>query len=161
VLLWFVGLSVAGVFLVFRDAAMDYRLVALGAVLPDLVDPLVHRGRGVLHGLTGAVLLLLLVMAGTTGRRVLRRRLLAIPIGVFAHLVVDGAWADTHTFWWPFAGWALEGGLPSLGRDPLVLVLQEVIGAVVIAWCFRRFGLRHPVLRRRFVRSGRVERRLV
>lgn len=160
-LLWFVGLSVAGVFLVFRDAAMDYRLVAAGALLPDVFDLAVHQGRGVLHSVTGAVALLVLVMAATTGRRVLRRRLLAVPIGVFAHLVLDGAWADTHTFWWPLAGWSLRGGIPSFGRDLAVLVVQELVGVAAIAWCHRRFGLRHPVLRRRFVRTGRVERRLV
>ena len=35
-LLWFLGTAVLTVWFVFRDPAFDYRLLLVGAVLPDL-----------------------------------------------------------------------------------------------------------------------------
>lgn len=159
-LLWFAGLAVVGVFVVFRDAAVDYRLVALGAILPDIVDGAVFRGVGPFHTLTGAVVFLSAVMLGTIGRRQARRRLLALPIGVFAHLVLDGMWGDTKIFWWPFLGGSLDGRLPSLDRGALVLA-QEVAGLAALAWCWNRFGLADPRRRSKFLRTGRLDRELV
>ena len=67
-LLWFASLSVLGVFLVFRDAALDYRLVALGALLPDPVDAVLRRGIGPAHSVSVAVAFLTVVMVATIGR---------------------------------------------------------------------------------------------
>ena len=78
------------------------RFVALGGVLP-LVETVSGRPL-VLHTLLGSVGLMVLVMAATVGRRVLRRRLLGIPIGSFIFLVAAGAWTRTELFWWPVAG---------------------------------------------------------
>ncbi len=36
--LWFAGLAVVGVWKVFGDTSIDYRLVIAGALAPDLVD---------------------------------------------------------------------------------------------------------------------------
>ena len=45
------------------------------------------------------------VMLGTIGRpRLLRRRLLCLPIGVFCGLVLSGAFTNDELFWWPFLG---------------------------------------------------------
>ena len=121
-LLWFASLSVLGVFLVFRDAALDYRLVAVGALLPDPIDTLLRRGIGPAHSVSVAVAFLSAVMLATVGRRTLRRRLLALPIGVFAHLVLDGAWADTAAFWWPFTRRTVDGPLPAFDHGLVVVV---------------------------------------
>ena len=46
-LLWYVGLSVLIVVNVFRSSGVDYRLVAVGALLPLIVDlPAGHRAFG-------------------------------------------------------------------------------------------------------------------
>jgi len=37
-LFWFVGTSVATVWIVFRDPTFKFRLVILGALLPDVID---------------------------------------------------------------------------------------------------------------------------
>ena len=131
-LLWFAGLSVALVWSVFRDPRLDYRLVLVGALLPDLVDG-AFGGARVMHSVVASVVLLVAVMVATTGRRPLRRRLLAVPIGTFAHLVLDGAWIRTKVFWWPFFGTSFEGaGLPSFERPVVLLVLMEVAGLVAL-----------------------------
>ena len=159
--LWFAALSVLGVFLVFRDAALDYRLVALGALLPDPVDMALRQGIGPAHSVTVAVGFLSVVMLGTVGRRSLRRRLLALPIGVFAHLVLDGAWADTAAFWWPFTRRTVDGPLPSFDHGLFVPVVQELLGLAAVFYCYRRFGLARRSRRDLFVRSGRLDRSVV
>ena len=125
-LFWFAGGSVAVVWAVFRDPTFDVRLLVVGALLPDVVDgPL--GGARVAHSVVSAVGLLAVVMVATIGRRRLRKRVLAVPIGVFLHLVLDGAFGDTRIFWWPLSGLSLpHARLPSVARGwwnvPLELV---------------------------------------
>lgn len=155
---WFAVLSVAGVLVVFRDPRMDHRLVALGALVPDGVDLVVRGGRhGPAHSLLGAVIVLSLTMFATIGRRPLRKRLLAVPIGWFAHLVLDPAWTTTHVFWWPAFGSALPGRIPLLDRPVAITVVMEVAGVVVAVVLWRRCGLATPARRARFLRTGALE----
>jgi hypothetical protein len=159
-LLWFAGMSFVLVWTVFKDTAIDYRLVMLGALLPDAVD-VWFGGARVLHSLAFSVGLLVVVMLATRTRRVLRRRLLALPIGTFCHLVLDAAWARTGTFWWPVIGDGFEGtGLPSLERPVWLLVGLELLGASMLWWVWTRFRLREPERRSTFVRTGRLGRDL-
>jgi hypothetical protein len=159
VLLWFVGPSILLVWAVFRSPAADYRMVAAGALLP-LVELPIGEPR-VLHSLTGAALLLASVMLVARGHRVVQRRLLGLPIGMLMHLVLDGAWADTHGFWWPFLGleWSTSE-LPELGRGAFGIVL-ELLGAAACWWGWRRFRLDEPTRRKLFVTTGRVGRDIV
>ena len=125
-LLWFVGGSAAIVWAVFRDTRFDFRLLAIGSLAPDAVD-VVLGGARVMHALVAPVAALAVVMAATMGRRPVRRRLLALPIGMFCHLVLDGVFRDTRVFWWPFSGVALpDARLPSVTRGwwnvPLELI---------------------------------------
>jgi membrane-bound metal-dependent hydrolase YbcI (DUF457 family) len=161
VLLWFLGGSFVAVWYVFRDPAIDYRLVMVGAVAPEVIDGLLGGAR-VLHSVVTAVAVLAVVMLATIGRRPLRRRLLALPIGLFLHLVLDAAFADTRAFWWPLSGLALpDSPLPSLDRSLLVNLVLEAVGLVALVWVYRRFGLADPDRRRVFWRTGRLDRALV
>jgi len=153
-LLWYVGMSVFLVATVFRSVGIDYRLIALGAMLPLLVDlPIGYRAYG--HTLLFAVALLAIVMVGTIGRsRLLRRRWLCVPIGVFAGLILSGAFANTDLFWWPFLG-------TSFPHDPLlpatwVVVVEELIGLVVCWVLVGQYDLYLPGPRRDFFRTGRL-----
>lgn len=156
-ILWPAGLALVAVWAVFRDPAIDHRLVVAGALLPDVVDLPFGASAGVAHTLAGNVVLLLAVMVATRRRRRLRRRLLAIPIGTFLHLVVDGTWARTEMFWWPAFGWGIPGRIPALDRPLEVVLLQELVGAAALAWCWRTFGLADAQARNRFFRKGRLE----
>jgi hypothetical protein len=132
-----------------------------GAVLPDVVDGAVAGGPWFAHTLLLAVALLVLVMAATHGRRRLRRQFLALPIGAFLHLVLDGAWLDTRVFWWPGRGSSFpDGGLASFERGGLAVVL-ELAGLAILVWAWQRFRLGEPERRRAFLRSGRLGRDLV
>lgn len=152
--LWHAGLAMATVWSVFRDPAIDYRLVVAGALLPDVSDLLVLRRPGPAHTLLASALLLVAVMVATHGRRLLRRRLLALPIGSLVHLVLDGVWTRATLLWWPFLGSAFPrlGFRPSLG----VTVAEELVGAGAVAWFVGRFHLlaRQPL--RAFLRTGRL-----
>ena len=153
-LLWYAGLSVVIVLLVFQSSGVDYRLVVAGSLLPLMVDLPVRRlwfG----HTLAGSVLLLVLVMLLTIGRpRLLRRRLLCLPIGAFCGLVLSGAWTNTDVFWWPFTGSTLPHG--ALLPAPGVVVLEELAGVAACVWITNRFGLADRRRRDEFLRTGQL-----
>ena len=157
-LLWFAGTAFVAVWAVFKEPAIDYRLVIAGAVLPDVVD-VWSGGRWIAHTVLFSVVLLTIVMLGTRGRRLLRRQLLALPIGTFLHLVFDGAWSDRKVFWWPFFGTRFHGDLPSVARGGFDVVL-ELAGLALLVWAWRRFRLFEPERRAYFLRSGRLGRDL-
>jgi hypothetical protein len=159
-LLWYLGVSVAFVWNVFRSPALDYRLVMLGSVLP-LVE-VVLGGPRLLHTLVFTVVLLGVIMLATRQRRLLRRRLISLPIGLMVGLVLDGSWTAKAVFWWPFFGWAFPGGgLAELHRGPAVLVLLDLVGLACLVWCWRAFGWSDADNRRLFVRTGHLNRELL
>ncbi len=153
-LLWFAVVAPVIVAEVFRSPLVDYRLVALGALLP-LVEVVAGRVF-VLHTLAAPVVLLTVVMLATTGRRLLRRRLLGIPIGLFLHLVLDGTFTSAELFWWPLFGLSFADlTVPEADGVAVRLALEVVaIGVAAVAW--RRYGLDDPAARERLVRSGHL-----
>jgi len=152
--LWYVGLSVLLVANVFRSVGLDYRLVALGAMLPLIVDaPVGHRAFG--HTLCFAVVTLVVVMVWPMrGSRLARRRWLCLPIGIFAGLVLSGAWTETELFWWPLFGTSF--GDAALLPPWWVVVLEELAGLVACWWVVGQFDLYLPDVRRDFWRTGRL-----
>ena len=154
---------------VFRDPKMDLRVLALGAILPDLIDkPLgsvifhgyFRTGRIYGHTLLFAALFLMGVMALTGRGTVSRRRWLALPIGVFIHLLLDIP-LENATFWWPFFGFefppfedgALSDLLAYLSRSPWVLV-QEALGLAYLIALYRKSGLGDTARRHQLTTTG-------
>lgn len=156
---WYIGSVTLIVMVVFRDPRFDYRLLAVGAVLPDIVDGTIGQLAGgalVLHSITASVVVLIVVMAATVGKRARRKQWLALPIGMFLHLVVDGAVDDARVFWWPLGGWSFEDArLPVVDRG-LWNVPLELIGVAMVTWIWRRHGLSDPERRRWFRSTGQL-----
>lgn len=156
-LFWFVATAIWSVWFVFRDPKFDYRLVAIAALVPDLIDGL--RGSvGPLHSVVTSIAVLFAIMLVTTGRKPSRQRLLAIPIGMFIHLIFDGAFSNAETFWWPFMGADLSNEpLPSVDRGLLNLPL-EVVGIIGCVFAWRYFALADKSRRMSFIKTGSLTR---
>jgi len=98
-----------------------------------------------------------LIMLVARGKRLTQRKWLGLPIGLFAHLVLDASWAKTEVFWWPAMGFDSLGGsrVPEMERWPAVLFL-ELLGIIVGCWIWRRFRLNDKDNRRTFIREGKL-----
>jgi hypothetical protein len=156
VFFWFIGTAVVSVGFVFRDPGFDYRLLIVGSVLP-IADGLFGGARA-MHSLTVSVALLAILMLATRRGGATRKLLLGLPIGMILHLVFDGAWTDTDTFWWPFTGTGFDDEpLLIVGRGALSLVL-EAIGVVICWWLVRANSLASVQAWRRFLHDGRLAR---
>ena len=152
---WFVAVSVTVVALIFRSPDLDYRLVMIGSVLP-LVEG-AFGGRWLLHSVAFNAVLLFGVMVVAHGRRPNQRRWLALPIGTLCHIALDGTWADTGVFWWPFTGLGAlgTGAVSEFERLPGVLLLEGA-GLIVGCWAWRRFALSDRSVRRILLTEGRL-----
>ncbi|NQV97461.1 MAG: hypothetical protein HQ486_06660 [Acidimicrobiaceae bacterium] len=176
-LFWFIATSIWSVWYVFRDPKFDYRLLAIASLIPDVLDGLVGLvgfvgfagiigfggGAGPFHSVVTSVVVLFGIMLATFGRRPIRQRLLAIPIGMFMHLIFDGAFTDAKIFWWPLTGTNIPGTnilgtpLPSLERGIWNIPLEIIGGfALIIAW--RYFSLSDASRRRLFLGKGKLSR---
>ncbi len=145
------------VWAVLHDPAIDYRVVLLGALLPDIGDA-AFGGARTFHTLVFSVVALGVVMVVTRGRRAARRRWLFLPVGSFLHLVFDGMWTRSDVFWWPAFGWSLNGRFPFLDHGPALLGAEELAGALALVWFWSRFQMGEPENRTRLWRTGRLPR---
>lgn len=130
---------------------IDYRLILLGSLLPDLIDkPLgiwllrdtFNNGRIFTHTLLFSVLLLAVAIYFYTSRRNLS--LLYLSFGSIIHLGLDGMWLNSRTFLWPLYGWnfekvdlsnLLERWIVLLRTEPAVYI-PEIIGLVTLGFFF-------------------------
>jgi inner membrane protein len=171
VIFWHSGLTMLIVWFVMRgNTRIDYRVVALASLIPDLIDKPIGRvffRDGFENGrLFGHTLLLnaafFCVLFFMRGRR--KRQFTLIPLSSLLHLAEDGMWSEPRTFWWPLFGTDFprlpsDGGFWSMfdpTRHPGVFV-QEGIGLLVIAWLLASHGLLNRAGIRSFLRTGRLE----
>ncbi len=154
-LFWYAAGSVFAVWNVFQSAGLDFRAVAVGALLPLVVD-LANGRQAYGHTLLAPVVALALVMLVTSGRgrRLLRRRVIGLPIGWFCGLALSGAFASQRVFWWP--GFGRSFGHVALVPAPAFVVIEELLGLWATRWIWTRFGLRDRARRRELVRRGRL-----
>ena len=109
-------------------------------------------------GILLGVATLIVVMAVTQRKRLVRRRWLGLPIGMFVHLVLDGSIARPELFWWPLGGAGAFGqSLPELSAG-IWLLVGELIGLGALLWAVGRFGLDDADRRRRFLHTGQLDR---
>lgn len=124
-LFWFIGTSVASVWSVFRDPKFAYRWVIVGALIPIFSVVTVV-------GVLTAVMLLTIGKKAT--KKAARKNFLALTIGLFMHLVFDGAFLNTKMFWWPLAGFTTDGYSIPLVERGFLNIPFEIVGVALIMW---------------------------
>jgi hypothetical protein len=144
-LLWFLGVALAMVWFVFRDAQFPFGAVAVGALIPDALG-LIPGAVAPTHSIVVVVAYLALAMAVTIGRRAKRKKLLAIAFGLFMHLVADFVFTTDELFWWPLGGVSVpQTRIPTFERALAVNIGLEVLGAMLLVWFLRRLAVAREV----------------
>ena len=138
---------------------MDYRLVLLGAILPDLLDKplgmaLQLESRLWAHTLVFVVTVL--VVSAVPGLR----QAVWVGFGILTHLLLDQIWEQPYVILWPTLGWGFPVDGPTVGgfldvllRDPVVQA-GEIAGLVVLILFARANGIRSWSMLTTFLRTG-------
>jgi hypothetical protein len=149
---------------------MDLRYLALGAILPDLIDMPVavlmwtswEAPRLVGHSLLFGSIIMVAVLIGTS-RGIRRKQWILLSVGVLMHLALDAMWADPSTLWWPFLGWEFTstgiGTFPEYASDILSdpwMWAGEAAGLAYLVHLWRSSDLDDPTARGVFLSTGRV-----
>ena len=102
-----------GIFLPRLKTLINPRYLAIGAILPDLIDKPIGEvifastfssGRIIGHTLLFSLLLFLIGLYMYGKRRDIR--VLSLTSGAFLHLFEDQMGSDPQTFLWPLFGWS-------------------------------------------------------
>lgn len=98
---------------------IDYRLVFLGSMLPDIIDkPLggivltETLGNGRIYSHTLLFLLFLLITGTLLCSKYKRPGLFVVAGGSTIHCILDGMWLFPETFLWPVYGWSFPKADP-------------------------------------------------
>jgi hypothetical protein len=151
-----------------RARDVDYRGVALAALLPDLVDKplsltlLAKSGtsQGLSHTLVGQTLL-------TLGIARFRRRWLPYALIANSHLLADQMWKYPRTLFFPFSGrldsWKFMGtptamlnAYAEIATRPAI-VAAEVAGLALLGWLVHRGRLYRRAGLKRLLFDGTIE----
>lgn len=154
---------------IFRDPRVDVRFLVAGALIPDAIDIVLgtvvlglSTGEAWAHSLLAPTMVTAAILLTTRrGRR--RRAWMALAVGMYLHLLIDGMWATTEVFLWPLFGpiphgtgpyW--QGALDRALADPWRWV-REIAGIAYLAWLWAASGLGSQDRRRRLLRTGILE----
>jgi inner membrane protein len=123
---------------------MDLRLLAIGSMLPDIIDKplglfLFGEGRVFTHSLI--VTLLVLLTGVFLYFNYKHTAVLAVACGMVSHLILDFMWMSPEIFLWPLYGWSFPAGERSshilIWLSDLVSVpgiyLTELAGLIILA----------------------------
>ena len=150
-ILWHIGGAIFLFRWIFRDPKVELRLLALGALAPDIIDfiagltlgePTRQRWGHAL--LTPTVVATAILLSTRRGRR--RRNFMTVVVAWMFHLLLDGVWIRQETFLWPFFGtdfapWP-TGNLIERARSDPWRWFKELIGLGYLVMLWRRWGRR-------------------
>ena len=168
-LFWHLGLTAAVIFFTLGHRSIDYRVVLLGSILPDLIDKPIGRiffeerfqnGRIFAHTLFFSIAVLLGVQVLLRGGTA--RRWFILPIASLIHLALDGMWSEPVTLFWPlftteFPQLPSESYWWEVLMRPLtrpVELLKETTGLALLAYIGFAYRLHERSRMREFLRTG-------
>jgi inner membrane protein len=141
-----IGLGLAWLLAGTSRGRIDYRLILLGAILPDLIDKPLGAALGLdtrIWGHTFLFLFAVLALSLVPTMQALR----LVGFGVATHLLLDGIWVQPAVALYPVDGWWFpptefhpEGWIDVLLHNPLVQ-FGEIIGALILLAFAWRHGL--------------------
>ena len=153
-------------------ARLDYRLLAVCALLPDLIDkPLAilvfkeaQTSQLIGHSLLTSLVLIIAAL-------LLWPKALPYMLAFSAHLIADRMWNHAESFWWPLFGWntfwtfrpmntpetMISVYLDIVTRYPQVWVI-EIAALLFLLWFVIRHGLYAWPRLIGFLRSGQLPR---
>ncbi len=159
-----IGFSFAALYWLKRRAKdMDYRLLLLGSMLPDIIDkPLglvafadtVYNGRIIAHTAVFAFVITVISI------RMKSAKLKMLSMGIWLHLLLDFMFLYPATLLWP-----LFGGFKPLAYHPdftaeLVsnpfVYTTEAIGLAFLLHIFAKHGLYKRENFMRFIKTGKL-----
>ena len=151
-----------------RLGSIDYRLVLIGSLLPDILDKpswLITFGdispSGRAYGHT-CLLNMVLFACGLMLIRYKKSWLLIISLSSIIHLILDRMWTNPVVLWWPLLGpiqradatdW-MSDIIGALFSNPGVYI-SEIIGLIIILLMGYRLIVRKRGLN--FIRTGAID----
>jgi hypothetical protein len=169
-LLWHVAGTLFLFRWVFRDPLVDVRFLVAGVIVPDLVDltigtvltPELGSGQLWSHTLAAPTLVVIVVLI-TTRRGARRRAWMALAVGMFLHLLLDGMWTSTEVFLWPLFGLDFPAGSTPYWPAAWERALddpwrwaKEALGLVYLIGLWVGSDLSDPRSRAELIRTGRL-----
>ena len=132
---------------------LDYRLVLVGSLLPDIIDKplglIILRsslGNSRIIGHTLLLTLLLVALGYLLRKKYNSRAVLTLASGSFVHILLDEMWLRPETLFWPVFGFDFPPDNPSgwlvrillYGLTHPGVYVPEIAGAIIlILFCFR------------------------
>lgn len=165
--LWHLGIATLIVYVTLGRRRIDYRMILIGAVLPDIVDGLLGlflfdgpAGRWIAHSVLAAIVVTVVIILVFKGD--LRQSLFGLGVGWLLHLVADGMWQAPQTFLWPafggeFSRTPREPYSWDLFLDPIAHLTTwgaELVGLAILAWFWVAFRLGEDDRFRLFLADG-------
>ncbi len=151
-----------------RLGSIDYRLVLIGSLLPDILDKpswlitfgdIFPSGRAYGHTLLFSMVLF---VCGLMLIRYKKSWLLIISLSSIIHLILDRMWTNPVALWWPLlgpiqtvdaTGW-MSDIIGALFSNPGVYI-SEIIGLIIILLMGYRLIVRKRGLN--FIRTGAID----
>ena len=144
---------------------LDYRILIIGSVLPDIIDKplfLLFRESGMFTGRSYAHTLLFAILLLTGGIVSKKSWLLTLALADLFHLILDFIWDDPETLFWPLLGrfepyeadiwfshlWFTLTHLPEI-------YIPEILGLMVT--CFLAYKVLKARGVKRFIRQGVID----
>ena len=149
-------------------AGLDYRLLAVASMLPDVIDkplavsvfPEAETSQLVGHSVFVHAIVLV-------GALLFHRKSLPYVLAFMGHLLLDRMWRHTETFWWPLFGWNVFWKFKAMNtteqmvsvyidiitRYPRVWII-EIIAIVTIMGMIIRYRLYRRNVFRTFLSTG-------
>ncbi|AKN29780.1 hydrolase [Clostridium carboxidivorans P7] len=152
-----------------NESYIDYRLVAIGSILPDIIDKPIgayffrstfHNSRIFAHSLVFSMFLI--ILGSYYFKRSKNNGFITLGVCSLIHQILDSMWLYPGILFWPAYGlkfptrpegnW-LAMNIANLLRNPAVY-MPEIIGAIIVGYYFIMLVKNKRV--KEFLKSGRL-----